>query len=150
MEINKKGYCSQTIPIEIGTRNLYNYLSIEVSRKDYILSETSFVLIDIYETQDNLYVEADVPGIKAEDIHLYIEGGLLIIEGVKEDEMRHSEEIVNFLCMERSLGLFKRIINIPSAVNTDKIKAFYGEGTLTICLPKNIERRRGYKRIDIE
>ncbi len=150
MEIYKKGRSNQITLIETGDRSLYNYLSIEILEKDYILGETNFIMIDIYETQDNLYVEAEVPGMKAEEIQVYLDEGNLTIEGVKQEEKLHSEGRVNFVCMERSFGPFKRIVNIPSAVNTHKIKAFYADGILTVCLPKNVERRKLYKRIAIE
>lgn len=151
MEVdNKKGHSGRITLIEMGARNLYNYLSIEISGKDYILGETSFIMIDIYETQDTLYVEAEVPGMTAEEIRVYLDGGNLTIEGVKQEERLHSEGRINFLCMERAFGPFKRIINIPSAVNTHNIKASYADGILTVCLPKNVERRKAYKRIAIE
>lgn len=90
-------------------------------------------LVDLYETESNLVFEADMPGININNVSVKIYEDLLIIEfsaGVYE------RGHYKYLCMERSIGGFKRIFKIPVHIDAMAGEAFYKNGVLTIRFPK--------------
>ncbi len=90
--------------------------------------------LDVRETADAIEVVAEVPGLKAEDIKVELNGDLLTISGEKRDE-RKSEE-GSFHVVERRFGKFSRTIRLPVEVEREKIEAVHKDGVLTITLPK--------------
>lgn len=90
--------------------------------------------IDIKEDDKQYIVRADVPGVKASDIDLHMENGVLTIKGKRESERKEEKE--NYLRIERSSGSFMRQIALPDAVDSEKIQAKCCEGVLEITLPK--------------
>lgn len=134
--------------IENKEKDLYNYLSIEVSSGRHTLGESNFIFIDIYENATSFIIEAELPGMKVSEIEIYISDKELIISGTKEEKIEYSDNL-NFLCMERSFGPFKRLIRIPSAINKHKAMASYNNGILTITIPKSIERRKKQIKVEI-
>ncbi len=89
---------------------------------------------DVYETDDHLVVKATVPGIKPEDIEVTITGDLLTIKGEFKTEEKTEQR--NYLRQERRSGSFCRQINLPAGLDTDKVKANFEHGILTLELPK--------------
>lgn len=149
MTIKKKD-SSTEIPIKRGeTRNNLNYTYLEIAAEQNILGETSFIMLDLYETAEYFFINAELPGVAADDIKIYTSGDNIVIEGVKYERIE-SEGGVNFLCMERSFGPFKRVVNIKSAVDRSQIKATYSKGILIIQIPKSKERRKKKMWIEIE
>ncbi len=126
-----------------------NYTYLKISTDEYALGETSFINLDLYETIDYFFIEAELPGVSAEDMKVYMRGDSLIIEGTKYEQIE-GEGRVNFLCMERSFGPFKRTVNIKSAVDKSRIKAVYSKGILNIQIPKSKERREKTRWIEVE
>lgn len=102
--------------------------------------------VDIAETKESLIITAEIPGSKQEDIKVSISEDILTIEGEKKQEKNVDE--LNYHCMERSYGNYKRIFRLPVAVQTDKIRASYKEGVLRIELPR--EEKALPKEIQIE
>jgi len=94
-------------------------------------------LIDFYETDDFLVFEADVPGIEPSNVSIRVYEDLLVIQGVRtiEDD-EASIRGTRFLCMERNLKSFRRMVRIPIPVNTTAGKAVYNNGVVTIRFPK--------------
>lgn len=94
-------------------------------------------LIDLYETDDDLVFEVDMPGIDPADVSIRVYEDLLIIEGVRDkgnDESVLSE--LKYLCMERGIKNFRRVLKIPVHVNTMTGNAFYANGVMTVRFPK--------------
>lgn len=130
---------------------LFNNIPKALSGSLEILNETKgFPPVDIYETQDCVVVESELPGISPSDVSVYIKGNELTIEGSKSDHTIPSSEDVRFLCMERSFGSFKRIIKLPVSCNPNESKAVYKKGILTIRLKKIVDKRGEKKEIKIE
>ncbi|MFB3890923.1 MAG: Hsp20/alpha crystallin family protein [Phycisphaerae bacterium] len=96
---------------------------------------TWWPLLDVVEHGDEYLVKADVPGMKAEDIELSIEGNILTISGRKNQEKEEKGE--NYYYSERRYGDFRRDITLPSTVDSDKIEAAVENGVLCITLPKS-------------
>jgi len=90
--------------------------------------------VDIEEDSENYLAKAELPGIKKEDIKISVRGNLLTLSG----ERKHISEMKNktFHRIERSFGKFSRTIALPSDVDSDKVKAAYKDGILTVTLPK--------------
>jgi len=116
-----------------------------------ILDETKeFPAIDIYETQESVIVESELPGIHPQDVSVYIQGNELTIEGNKTDQFAPDSEEVRFLCMERSFGNFKRVIKLPVPCNSNECSATYKKGVLIIQLKKVVDKRGTKKEIKID
>ena len=101
-----------------------------------ITEETSFSpTLDVSETEKELIVKAEVPGMDKEDIGINLSDGLLTIKGEKRHEKKEEKE--NYHCIERRYGTFSRTMRLPVDVETDKVDATYKDGVLTITLPKS-------------
>lgn len=108
------------------------------------IEETEFPAIDVFETAAELIVEAELPGIDPTQIGVTAGEGLIVIEGIKAEETGPGR--VNFLCMERSFGPFRRAVLAGRAVDVTRATAAYREGVLQVRVPK-IEERRGMRRV---
>jgi len=101
--------------------------------------------LDVYEDKDNVYVKVEVPGMKKEDIDISLHDGSLSISGERKTEQKHEDSEV--YRSERFFGRFQRTVTLPTAVASDKVKAQYKDGILTVTLPKTEEAKP--KHIDI-
>ena len=101
--------------------------------------ETSGPAMDIYENNRDVVVEIEVPGLNRDHLQVRIDGGRLSVEGYKESERDAAN--VNFLCLERQVGAFRRIVQLPKSVDTSAVHASLVEGILRITLPRVSERR---------
>lgn len=102
--------------------------------------------VDVAETNEEIVVKAEVPGVSKDDIDLTVESNRLIISGEKRQE--EEEEGKNYYRTERSYGSFRRIFSLPAQADTDNVQASYDDGVLTVRIPKT-EVARG-KKIDIK
>jgi HSP20 family protein len=103
---------------------------------------------DVKETEKELVVKADLPGIDEKDIQLTIQDGVLTLRGEKKSERKDERD--NYYVMERSYGSFQRSIRLPETVNDEKAEARFDKGVLTITLPKRPEMVKAQKRIAIK
>jgi len=90
--------------------------------------------VDMYQTQDDIVVKAALPGLKPDEIDISVTGDLLTIKGEVKDEEKIEEG--NYLRKERYLGQFVRELSLPTLVNSEKAKAEFEHGVLTLRLPK--------------
>ena len=90
--------------------------------------------VDIYETENELVVKADLPDVDAKDIDVRVENQTLTIAGERKFEATSNEK--GYHRIERSYGNFVRSFAVPSAFDTDKINAAYNNGVLTVKLNK--------------
>jgi HSP20 family protein len=103
--------------------------------------------VDIYETENELVLKADLPDINEKDLDVRVENNMLTIHGERKFEQKVKEE--NYLRVERSYGLFSRSFSLPSTINTEGIKAEYKNGTLTVELPKRAESKPKQVKINV-
>ena len=101
--------------------------------------------LDVVDEPEAVVVKADVPGMKAEDIDLAVEGDCLVLKGATQETAEQREE--NYYFSERRYGHFRREIPLPTDVDPERIEAHCSEGVLTIRLPKKAGARA--KRIEI-
>lgn len=108
------------------------------------LSQNSF-RVDVKETDSNLIIEADLPGVKKDAIELNYDNNYLTIAARREDNVETKEE--NFVRRERYYGELRRSFYLDN-VDHEKIKASFTDGVLTITVPKDAPQKVG-KKIDI-
>ena len=101
--------------------------------------------VDIFETDDEIKVVAEVPGMNKEDIKVSIQDNVLTISGEKKQDVEDTSK--NYHRIERAWGTFERSFSLPMAVKVDKVNAAYKDGILTITLPKSEEAKP--KEIDV-
>jgi len=90
--------------------------------------------VDVVESDKEITVTAELPGMEEEDIELQIRDNALVIRGEKE---HHEEEKGrNIYRAERSYGSVQRSVPLPAEVDADKANAVYKNGVLTVTLPK--------------
>ena len=110
----------------------------ELARGSRLLSGWTPAL-DIFEDKDNLFVKAELPGMKREEIQVSLHDGSLSISGERKSETKHEDAEV--YRSERFVGRFQRTVTLPAPVSGDKVKAQYKDGILTITLPKTEESK---------
>jgi HSP20 family protein len=104
--------------------------------------------IDVVEGKDKVIVNAELPGIKPDEVELSVEDGVLTIKG----ERKFSEEMEgeNLHRIERAYGYFERRIGLPKTLDPEKISAAYADGVLHIELPKAEETKPKHIPIKVD
>ena len=95
--------------------------------------------LDVYEDKDNLIVKAELPGMKREEIDISVHDGTLTVSGERTYEEKNQD--AEPYRSERFFGRFHRTLALPKPVQTDKAKANYKDGILTVILPKTEEAK---------
>jgi HSP20 family protein len=90
--------------------------------------------VDILETENELVLKADVPGVELKDIDIQFENGTLTLKGERKFEKEEKDR--GFHRMERSYGSFVRYFTVPETVDSEHARADYQNGVLTVTLPK--------------
>ena len=93
-----------------------------------------FPPLNITDSEKNLYVRAELPGVDTKEIDISATADSITLRG--ERNVPQVSEEISYHQREREFGTFKRIINLPTKINTDKINASYKNGILTVVLPK--------------
>ena len=101
-----------------------------------------FPAIDVYQDENRVTVEAELPGIDPDKVNVSVENDILTIEGKHEKQTEVEEK--NYYRKEISLGSFHRVVPLPAAVNGVKAEASYEGGILKVIIPKE-ERARSKK-----
>jgi HSP20 family protein len=103
--------------------------------------------VDIYETEQELVLKADLPEVIQQEIDIRIENNTLTIRGERKFHNEVSQD--NYLRLERAYGPFTRSFSLPNTLNTEAIKADYHNGVLSIRMPKREESRPKQIRIGV-
>src|ERR1700732_4118812 len=90
--------------------------------------------VDIYETETELVVKADLPDLEEKDIDVRVENNSLTIRGERKFEKDVNED--NYLRVERAYGSFTRTFSLPNTVSSESIRAEYRNGVLTLHMAK--------------
>jgi HSP20 family protein len=90
--------------------------------------------VDIFETENEWVLKADLPDVKMENIDIQIENGTLTLKG--ERKFQGEENGKGYHRVERSYGTFARYFTLPDTVDSEKVRADYANGVLTVTLPK--------------
>src|SRR5229473_3178888 len=103
--------------------------------------------VDIYETEHELVVKADLPDVDPKDLDIRVENNLLTLRGERKFEKKVSEE--NYLRVERAYGSFTRSFSLANSVNAEAIQADYQNGVLTLSLPKREEAKPKQIKVNV-
>jgi HSP20 family protein len=90
--------------------------------------------VDLYQTEDEVVVKASLPGLKADDVQISVTGDTLSLKGEFMQEEEKKERAYHL--REQRYGVFERTFTLPTAVVSEKAKAEFENGILTITLPK--------------
>jgi len=104
-----------------------------------MISSTWTPSVDIFETENELILTAEVPGVEEDNIEIKIEDNTLCLNGERKFEKETKEE--NYHRIERSYGSFYRSFTIPRNVDQEKIRAEHDNGVLRISMPKKPESK---------
>jgi len=103
--------------------------------------------VDIYETDNDIVLKAELPGMDPKDVEIRVEDNTLYLKGERQHEKEVKEQ--NYHRVERSYGSFARSFSLPNSINADKVKAEYKEGLLTLTMPKREEAKPKTIKIDV-
>ena len=90
--------------------------------------------VDIFEDKDAIYVKAELPGVKPEEVNVHVENDILTLTG--ERKLEKSEDREGYHRIERTYGTFTRSFSLPENVDDSKLSAEYKDGVLLVRLPK--------------
>ena len=102
--------------------------------------------VDVYEKNENVIAEMNLPGIDPEKIDISIEDDYLTVSGSREEKKETKEE--DYYSKEIKRGSFERAVKLSYAVKKDKADASYKDGVLKITIPKD-EKKEGTVKIKV-
>jgi len=104
--------------------------------------------VDIYETENELVFQADLPDVDQKAIDVRVENQTLTIAGERKFEKKDTGK--GFHRIERSYGNFVRSFAVPNAFDTDQVNASYRNGVLTVTLPKKEAAKPRQIKVDVQ
>ncbi len=103
--------------------------------------------VDIFETENELVVKADLPDVNPQDLDIRVENNVLTIRGERKFDKKVNED--NYLRIERAYGSFSRSFSLANSVNAEAIKADYQNGVLTLSIPKREEAKPKQIKVNV-
>ena len=103
--------------------------------------------VDIFETEHELVVKADLPEVTPQNLDIRVENNILTIRGERKFEKKVDES--NYLRVERAYGSFARSFSLANTVNSEAIKADYQNGVLTLSIPKREEAKPKQIKVNV-
>jgi len=104
--------------------------------------------VDIFETEDELVLKADVPEVDPKNVDVRVENQTLTLSGERKFDKENNSK--GFHRIERSYGQFTRSFSVPSSVDTEKVEAGYQNGVLTVKLPKKAAAKPRQVKIEVK
>ena len=104
--------------------------------------------VDIFETEDELVLKADVPDVDSKNIDVRVENQTLTLSGERKFEKEDSAK--GYHRIERGYGQFTRSFTVPATVDTEKVEAAYNNGVLTVKLPKKAAAKPRQVKIEVK
>lgn len=104
--------------------------------------------VDIYEKDNNVIIEMDIPGIDKDQLEIKVEDDILSIRG--EKKLEREDKSKDYHRYERCCGAFQRVFRLPEYVNSEEIRARYEDGVLKIELPKKEEVKKEAVKVKID
>jgi HSP20 family protein len=103
--------------------------------------------IDVSETDDEVRIKAELPGVNEKDIDVRLVDDVLTIRGEAQSE--HEEKQQDYRVMERARGTFVRSLRLPFSADAGQVQASFKDGILTITIPKPREERERVQRVEV-
>ena len=130
---------------------LFDHFQRNFDMPDFAFGDNSFgdfnPRIDMKDSDKEITVTAELPGIEEKDVQLKVNGDVLIISGEKRSEKE--EDVKGHYKMERIYGSFSRSLLLPQEVDLDKCTATFKNGVLNVVLPKTKVSERTSKTIPV-
>jgi HSP20 family protein len=104
--------------------------------------------VDVHESDKAYTIEAELPGMDDDDIHLELNNDLLTLKGEKKEERK--EDRKDYHLTERPFGSFQRSFRLPEGVDRDAIAADFKKGVLTVTLPKSKTAQAASRKIPVK
>jgi HSP20 family protein len=104
--------------------------------------------IDVSETENEIQIKAEMPGIDQNDVEVLLEDDRLIIRGEKKEEREDKDR--NYHVRERVQAVLSRTLPLPFAPDPNQVKAEFKDGVMTITIPKPQEVKQKQHRIDVQ
>lgn len=104
--------------------------------------------VDILETENEMLLKADLPGVDMKDVDIQLENGTLTLRGERKFESEKKEG--GYHRIERSYGSFARSFTLPETVDAEAVKADYKNGVLTVTLPKKELAKPRQIRVEVK
>ena len=102
--------------------------------------------IDVVETDKEIEITAELPGLEEKDVQINVADNLLTIRGEKKAEREEKDK--DYRIVERSYGAFERTLELPSGVDAEAIKASIAKGVLKVTVPKPAPKQA--KKIEVK
>ena len=103
--------------------------------------------VDIYETENDLVIKADLPEVDPQDLDIRVANNILTIRGERKFDKKVDEQ--NYLRIERAYGAFTRSFSLANSVKSEEIKAEYQNGALTLHVPKREEAKPKQIKVNV-
>lgn len=126
-------------PLRPSSQLLGNFLAPFGGIFDDLPSQTIYPAVDIYEKDEKLVFEAELPGFKKEKISVDVQGSMLTLSGERESSAEAKEEAR--YRTERNYGKFERSFKLPFEATEKQIQATYRDGILTLTVEKPEEQK---------
>jgi len=104
--------------------------------------------VNILEKKDAIVITADLPGLKAEEVEITVDNGVLTIRG--ERRLEEAADGETYHRVERVYGMFERTFTLPNSVEVNKIDAKFRNGEMVVTLPKREESKPRAVKVAIE
>jgi HSP20 family protein len=114
-------------------------------RRDPRFSHGGYPLLNVWEDDGHYFVEAELPGLKLEDLEILVNGSQLTVKGERKETLGENDV---WHRRERGFGNFARVFELPHVIDSEHVRAELKQGILTITLPKQPESRP--RRIEVK
>ena len=131
-------------------RRLFDDLARRRPDRRHMVAGECMPVVDVFETEKNLEIVLDLPGVSADCIRILFKAGVVLIVGEKERPDYSKRAPASFHLIERDFGRFARAVRVNAAIDGANAKARLVNGELRIVLPRIAERRGAGILVDIE
>ncbi len=135
----------------LGTQDRFNRLFNEtlsqVFGEEGLSTRAWAPPVDIYETDQNLVLKAELPGVDPNTVEVRVEDNSLYLRGERKFEKEVKEE--NYHRIERAYGSFSRSFTLPGSIDSSKVTAEYKDGVLSLTIPKREEAKPKTFKINV-
>jgi len=145
-DMQRDPWLGEFMRLQKNMNNLFSTLNENApSSESFFRRGRLFPPVNVQKVEGNYKILAEIPGVKAEEIELSVQGDTLTIKGERKPQTVGND--VSYHRRERSYGSFQRSISLPEKVDADNIGANYKNGVLTITLP--LDKASGPRKISV-
>jgi HSP20 family protein len=138
------------VPADVNRafEEFWNAFTAPLSLGHFDFGQDRVPRVDVRETEKEVDVEAELPGMDEADIDVSVADGALVIRGEKKDE--HETKDKGFLVKERTFGRIERVVPLPDGLDLDAAKASFKKGVLSVAIPRTSDAQQGVKRVAVQ